>query len=146
MMIYCARCNRDFNSAAALNDHLRDSSRHHICPICGPSHDFVDAEDLEEHQDENHFSCDVCNILCDQQSDLKTHLISKHHGCRACLRSFDSSNSLKHVRTSYSRVENFSWVWVRTDVCSIKSVICHARLNASAALACFQTHLQCCSI
>ncbi|KAI0633176.1 hypothetical protein C8Q77DRAFT_1059001 [Trametes polyzona] len=132
-MAYCARCERNFVSERALEQHKDDSSRHHICHECNkdfasstaltqhytqsPRHPFCkdcdelfdDWDELYEHYDEEHYYCDLCNMLFRSESRLHEHRREEHEEryCTVCKRMFKHPSNLEsHCRSSIHQGRN----------------------------------------
>ena len=83
-MPYCDRCDRSFRSWPALQQHLDNSSNHHICDNCDL--DFSTDWALTQHyvQSPHHHYCQRCDEDFDDDDDLKTHYEDEHHYCGIC--------------------------------------------------------------
>lgn len=83
-MPYCDRCDRSFRSWPALQQHLDNSSNHHICDNCDL--DFSTDWALTQHyvQSPHHHYCQRCDEDFDDDEDLKTHYEDEHHYCGIC--------------------------------------------------------------
>ncbi|CAH0057943.1 unnamed protein product [Clonostachys solani] len=96
---YCDRCDRQFNSESALDQHIRDSPRHHVCYACDD--DFGDRDDLERHCEDCHFYCRDCGRFFDSAEDLEQHDILQHDMCITCGRYFSSESNLKNHQLTH---------------------------------------------
>lgn len=85
-MAYCDRCERYFSSYRALEQHIEDSSRHHVCDDCDK--DFTTEESLQQHwvQSPLHFYCQRCDEHFDDDDELEEHLEDVHWYCSDCNR------------------------------------------------------------
>ncbi|KAF7800183.1 hypothetical protein EIP86_011430 [Pleurotus ostreatoroseus] len=124
-MPHCFRCDRWFGSERALDQHLENSSAHHICYACdkdfttaqgldqhytqSPRHyycrhceeHFDDDDELEEHYEEVHWYCSSCSKIFDSERGLEGHYRQSHYYCVPCKRFFQNAHNLdEHTRTS----------------------------------------------
>ncbi|EEU36720.1 uncharacterized protein NECHADRAFT_51843 [Fusarium vanettenii 77-13-4] len=91
----CVRCDRDFRSLAAKEQHLRDSSRHNICQLCGVR-DYEDADDLDDHLEDDHHFCTGCRQIFSSNWLLQQHNVDVHNLCVTCGRYFTSPSNLNN--------------------------------------------------
>ena len=98
---YCQLCDRDFSSAHALDQHLRNSTIHDFDCLSCQLH-FKSSSALRRHKrnSENHNICVPCNLDFHQYEGLEDHDVKEHNMCRECGRLFDSPSNRKHVRVS----------------------------------------------
>lgn len=97
---YCTRCERPFGSLESLQQHVRNSSSHHICSDCSIEDDFPTSADLEKHRETVHHLCSRCNRRFDTAGQLSQHNISRHNMCIVCRTCIDSQHNLRaHLRT-----------------------------------------------
>ena len=94
--IYCSRCAREFRSQSAKQQHLDDSSSHNICIFC-EDFDFESQDDLIEHVEDDHYGCLAYEISLDTASELEEHNVSEHNMCESCERYFSTHNELAMV-------------------------------------------------
>ncbi|TBU45968.1 hypothetical protein BD309DRAFT_989174 [Dichomitus squalens] len=111
-MAYCSRCNRSFKSEHALQQHKDDSNMHHICYKCNKDfasnaalwcdEHFDDSRELNDHYEEEHFKCDICNLIYRSDSALHDHCCTDHTDeyCIPCKRMFKDTNALRHHERS----------------------------------------------
>ncbi|VUC33504.1 unnamed protein product [Clonostachys rosea] len=98
---YCQRCDRQFNSESALDQHIRDSPRHNICRACDD--DFEDRDDLEQHCEDYHDYCVNCRRFFDDDEDLQEHEISQHNMCVTCGKYFSSESNLRNHQLTHMK-------------------------------------------
>ncbi|RTE83471.1 hypothetical protein BHE90_001922 [Fusarium euwallaceae] len=97
----CRRCQRQFPSQAAREQHIRDSTRHNICHICRVR-DYEDADDLHDHLEEEHHFCVDCNEQFSTAGLLKQHDIDVHYLCSTCGRRFKSASNLDNHKITHA--------------------------------------------
>jgi hypothetical protein len=85
-MEWCDRCQKDFPSFRARQQHIADSPHHHVCYNCDDEPDFDDEDDLDEHLQSEHHICLHCDDRpdFDDEDDLDEHLQSEHRICLYC--------------------------------------------------------------
>lgn len=81
---FCRDCNRNFTTKTALTHHWRDSSKHSYCEDCDEL--FDDDDELEEHwfKSSSHFYCQECDEHFDDDDELEDHLEDNHFYCSTC--------------------------------------------------------------
>ncbi|KAH9941425.1 hypothetical protein B0H21DRAFT_697029 [Amylocystis lapponica] len=95
----CYHCDRDFTSSHGLVQHYVQSSQHHYCQRC--EEHFEDDEDLEEHFEDDHHYCRVCNQFFRNDFGLQEHNRQKHYYCAPCRQYFQNQSNLdSHTRSS----------------------------------------------
>lgn len=97
---WCERCERVFVTEDAKQKHKKLSGFHSICYFCDDRPDFSSKSQLREHHNEVHFPCQKCNLSYRTYSAFTEHVLSEHFGCEVCLRMFDNQNNLDQVRSS----------------------------------------------
>ena len=80
LMAYCDRCERQFTSNRALEQHEEDSNAHWLCHDCGL--DFASFYDRQEHHIHNHYYCKECDRLFDLEESKIDHMAAWHLYCR----------------------------------------------------------------
>ncbi|KAF8554350.1 hypothetical protein OG21DRAFT_1099906 [Imleria badia] len=130
-MVHCDRCDRYFQYWSSYQQHVSDSSNHHICDDCDKDFDtwrgleqhyiqsprhhycrqcdthFDDDEELEEHCIEEHYYCDRCNKFFQGANGLHEHNRQSHHYCVECRRVFNSESNLRaHMKSSVHQPRN----------------------------------------
>ena len=113
----CDKCDRTFNSLISISSHRR---RNHLdendvkCKFCNlkcPS-----KQDLTRHLTKNHNgarlikSCNLCTKTYIDESSLRDHVSSVHHGkrfkCNKCSKDFISKRNLRrHVKLTHDAVK-----------------------------------------
>ena len=96
----CSRCDdRQFESQRALEQHVGDSSRHHVCDEC--QKDFASEHGLFDHTRAKHLTCTRCEKVFESAHDLANHERSPVHQPKwlkcpmiACGRSFTTVEAL----------------------------------------------------
>ncbi|KAJ5715076.1 uncharacterized protein N7483_012257 [Penicillium malachiteum] len=89
---WCEPCERVFISEKSLENHQLNSGLHNICWLCDPAQDFDTEEDLEIHEEEAHFCCDLCDDFFKTEHELKEHKNDKHWSCQTCGEWFTSES------------------------------------------------------
>ncbi|KAJ4211280.1 hypothetical protein NW759_012758 [Fusarium solani] len=92
----CLRCDREFRSQAAKEQHMRDSSRHNVCHLCGVR-DYEYADDLDDHLKDDHHFCIKCDQIFYGDWLLEQHNVDVHNLCVTCGRRFTSPSNLNNV-------------------------------------------------
>ncbi len=90
---WCERCQWLFISSKAYEQHIRDSHNHWVCSKC--SVDEPEETDLRTHMGTKHSFCYDC------QSDfanLGKHRVQRHNRCSICNEEFQNENELLMVR------------------------------------------------
>ncbi|KAF7300122.1 Zinc finger protein [Mycena kentingensis (nom. inval.)] len=98
---YCDRCDRNFTTPAARNQHDSNSSMHWICDSCNL--DFASWLGRKEHyvQSPAHHYCQYCDQHFSYSYDLENHFQSQHDYCSQCRRVFKNDIGLhEHYRQS----------------------------------------------
>ncbi|KAI5863407.1 hypothetical protein GGS23DRAFT_531950 [Durotheca rogersii] len=93
----CFRCDRHFTSQSAKRQHVLNSSRHHLCTDCYDEPDFASAEELDQHDVDEHNMCRICRRYFSSPSNLKNHLkihAEKNTECFGCVRCFNSISAM----------------------------------------------------
>ncbi|KAL4063896.1 hypothetical protein V8B97DRAFT_654122 [Scleroderma yunnanense] len=106
-MPYCDRCDRDFRSYHAYEQHIDNSARHNICDDCDI--DFASWTGLKEHwvQSPRHSYCQYCDCHFDDGSSLLDHYRDEHYYCEKCNRVFKNEYGLhEHNRQSHYYCES----------------------------------------
>ncbi|KAI0107137.1 heterokaryon incompatibility protein-domain-containing protein [Nemania sp. FL0031] len=93
---FCARCQRDFGSSRAKQQHIMDSPNHHVCFECVPERDFSAQGSLEKHRVDAHNLCTKCRLVFQTPGWLRQHKVLVHQVCGGCRRYFDTSEELEH--------------------------------------------------
>lgn len=95
--VICSPCNREFVSASAMQEHLRNSRKHNVCFVCAAQPDFNSRKRLKEHiRTHDEPSSNPPCILKQIHTPLDTFFLS--------FQSFDYNSSLPPA-TSYKRLE-----------------------------------------
>jgi hypothetical protein len=94
---YCTRCEKEFPDARARQQHITDSSRHHLCYNCNHRPDFDDEDELNEHLETEHHICVPCDRTFNNASDLTQHDVAVHYKCKSCGTYQESQSNLKNV-------------------------------------------------
>lgn len=102
---YCTRCERPFGSLESLQQHVRNSSSHHICSDCSIEDDFPTSADLEKHRETVHHLCSRCNRRFDTAGQLSQHNISRHNMCIVCRTCIDSQHNLRAVGVKFPNAD-----------------------------------------
>ena len=71
---WCEPCHRAFTTEDAKQQHLRLSSANNICFLCAHHPDFVNDDELYDHQYEVHKLCVDCNTPYHTKQQLSEHL------------------------------------------------------------------------
>ncbi|KAH6876037.1 hypothetical protein BKA58DRAFT_437990 [Alternaria rosae] len=105
MTVWCQRCNRPYGTINALDQHVRDSPKHHDCPECDFDADTWD-ELLDHCRDEGcRTVCQDCDdgdgIHYDPQSDEYWNHVEEFNVCIQCERHFDSPTNLHQHQLSH---------------------------------------------
>ena len=82
---------------SGLEQHVANSSKHHVCTHCDGEPDYDTEEDLNEHLEEFHNACLECNEIFYDEEDLIAHDVEMHNRCATCQRFFDSPSNLLNV-------------------------------------------------
>ncbi|KAF2743598.1 hypothetical protein M011DRAFT_220004 [Sporormia fimetaria CBS 119925] len=109
MPLFCARCQRNFRTSDALNQHRRNSSFHHECPNC--DFDATSWEELLQHCRETgcRTACQGCNdgdgelwdwTVNNQRKRYWRH-VRRHNVCTDCERHFETPNSLEQHKITH---------------------------------------------
>jgi hypothetical protein len=102
----CCPCNRTFNDRYSLDQHFLKSSLHDWCSRC--ERDFNSAEQLRNHLVKVHFFCDPCNTFHRSKSALDEHYIEFHFLCQPCGRFFGNRNNLnQHLASAVHKPKSF---------------------------------------
>ncbi|KAH7308370.1 hypothetical protein B0I35DRAFT_491305 [Stachybotrys elegans] len=96
-MAYCSHCQRPFPNAKAWEQHISNSSRHHICYNCNHHPDFYNEDELDEHLETEHHICVPCDRTFDDSYQLIRHDEAVHYICRLCRKHCESRSNLKNV-------------------------------------------------
>ncbi|KAF9235135.1 hypothetical protein BU15DRAFT_89689 [Melanogaster broomeanus] len=130
-MVYCERCERSFQSWSSYDQHVNDSSNHHVCDDCdedfptwlglhqhyvqSPHHHYCQHCErhfqtyncLIGHYRNEHSYCDTCDKVFKNDYGLHEHNRQYHHYCAQCKRVFQSANNLRaHMNSSVHRPKN----------------------------------------
>ncbi|GAA5960358.1 hypothetical protein JCM3765_007484 [Sporobolomyces pararoseus] len=98
----CDDCDRDFNSEAALFQHLRDSNNHAWCQDCNL--EFDSYSELQAHyaDSDEHSYCGFCESHFDDDDDLDEHKYAEHGLCDVCSRWFKTFDGRdQHLSASH---------------------------------------------
>ncbi|CAG1969898.1 unnamed protein product [Fusarium graminearum] len=83
----------------AMQAHVTNSYKHHVCTHCDHEPDYETADDLNHHLEEDHNACLECNEMFYDEEDLIQHDVDVHNRCPTCQRFFDSpSNLMNHEK------------------------------------------------
>src|SRR5215469_6954869 len=88
---------REFPHQRALDQHIRDSPDHWLCPFCGEDTESHNA--LQEHYESDHAVCRCCNEVFEDQWDVRQHYRDEHYYCEDCDRPFASQDNYDQVST-----------------------------------------------
>ncbi|KAI8648646.1 hypothetical protein NCS57_01476300 [Fusarium keratoplasticum] len=97
----CLRCQRDFRSRAAKEQHIRDSSRHNVCHICRVR-DYEEAYELDNHLEADHHFCVECGEQFHTAGLFEQHDIDVHNLCSICGRHFNSASNLNNHKITHA--------------------------------------------
>ena len=107
----CNICNKEYNSAAALNMHMRTHTAGCKCPFCGKSFSrpWLLQGHIRTHTGEKPYSCNQCNKSFADKSNLRahtqTHSDVKPFSCNRCGKKFALKSYLsKHEESSCLRI------------------------------------------
>lgn len=102
IMPYCHRCDRHFKNSRAIHQHIEYSSTHNFCNWCRL--DFNTSEGLDNHNDEEHYWCSICEEFFISEPAYDAHLEEEHpYYCDDCEQDFDGQSQLNSV--SYTRYD-----------------------------------------
>jgi len=107
----CNVCNKEYNSPAALNMHMRTHTAGCKCPFCGKSFSrpWLLQGHIRTHTGEKPYACSQCNKSFADKSNLRAHVQThsdvKPFGCSRCGKKFALKSYLsKHEESSCLRL------------------------------------------
>ncbi|KAG8667800.1 hypothetical protein FPOAC1_012639 [Fusarium poae] len=90
----CFRCNKNFRSHSAKQQHIRDSAHHYLCHICPL--DYGTQNDLNNHLENEHHICTTCDLRQFRTArQLQQHDVDKHNMCIICGKYYGTPQNLK---------------------------------------------------
>ncbi|KAJ9301307.1 hypothetical protein DTO271G3_1442 [Paecilomyces variotii] len=122
----CRRCHLLFPSADAINRHFNESIDHNICHLCTQIRkDFETFSQLQDHLENDHLYCEVCNWFAPSKTGLIQHNISRHYMCSICNRYFVNIHELNGHAISTHRPRSALCILCNRDFPTLSSTFSH---------------------